>query len=265
MALKIIREPKVYLIASTANVRLPMQQFLADEGLREQPDGLWWNSIHPETLIENAGRVCYMSYGKGRKTNEEFLRNLIDSGHHSVLEHANWSLLITGISRSLSHEFVRHRHFSYSQLSQRYVDSSDVAFILPDEIAANPDLEEHWRRAVWEALTQYKHIEEAIRRKYEGTDIPHTLRIKLARQAARSVLPNATETKMVVTGNARSWREFFEKRGSIHADVEIRRLAVRILQVLEKEAPTIFSDFSINAEGGIDVARKSNGEPASRV
>jgi len=95
-----------------------------------------------------AGRVCYMSYGKGRKTNREFVGHLIEVGHGSVLEHAVWSFLITGVSRSFTHELVRHRHFSYSQLSQRYVNESDSDFIEPDVIAGDPELHAVWCEAV---------------------------------------------------------------------------------------------------------------------
>lgn len=238
--LKIIHKAKVYVLCRPQFDGVSLNHFLTDEGRETQPVYL---AKGAERLIENAGRVCYMSYGKGRKTNEEFLRNLINSGHHSVLEHTNWSILITGISRSLSHEFVRHRHFSYSQLSQRYVDSKDVAFILPPAL-------EGVAKAIWEAscaasLEAYNRIIMAI----DGDDFwegSPTQKRKQVRQIARSVLPNCTETKMVVTGNARAWREFFDKRGTIHAEPEIRRLAVLILAALKNEAPVLFEDYSGN-------------------
>src|SRR3989442_12555439 len=87
-----------------------------------------------------AGRVCYMSYGKGRKTSREFIQHIIDVGHGSVLEHGVWSFLITGVSRSFTHELIRHRHFSYSQLSQPYVNESGSDFVGPDAIAEDPAL-----------------------------------------------------------------------------------------------------------------------------
>jgi thymidylate synthase (FAD) len=250
--MKIIREPKVYLLAKPDFCVKNADTFLLDEERPVVP--AWMGEGDVQALVETAGRICYMSYGKGRKTNEEFVRNIIASEHYSVLEHANWSLIVTGVSRSLSHEFVRHRHFSYSQLSQRYVDSKDVAFVLP------PGLEgvgkAVWERACQEALKAYEDVVGAIDIDDYWNGSPTQVR-KQVRQIARSVLPNATETKFVVTGNARSWREFFEKRGTIHADVEIRRLAVKILEVLKKEAPTIFEDFNVNSEGVIE-----HGKPA---
>lgn len=262
-----IATPKVYLISRPSRTS-DFSRFTQNELGMLLPCPT--NVTASERIVEEAGRVCYMSYGKGRKTNKEFIENIVESGHHSVLEHANWSLLITGVSRSLSHEFVRHRHFSYSQLSQRYVDSSDVAFVEPEAIANDPFLHGPWMRLMEICLDNYRAIEFTMRSKYNdekyGLDAvslaTKTTRTKLARQAARSVLPNATETKMVITGNARAWMHFFEMRGSVHADVEIRRLAVMILEVLKQEAPTIFANYIVK-EGLIDVERKGGREIAS--
>ena len=191
-----------------------------------------------------AGRVCYMSYGKGRKTNREFLAHIIDVGHGSVLEHAVWSFLVTGVSRSLTHELIRHRHFSYSQLSQRYVDESESDFIEPDVIAADPALHLIWCEAVNAARRAYDALVAGLAGQFG--DVPEkTLRRKLARQAARSVLPNATETKIFVTGNARALRHFIELRGSEHADVEIRKVAVATLRLLQVESPSLFGDYTL--------------------
>lgn len=238
--MKIITKPSVYLIARTAFEASGLHQFRADNN---KPFDLY-DAKEPEKLVEIAGRICYMSYGKGRKTNAEFIRNIVASEHFSVLEHANWTLLLTGISRSLSHEFIRHRHFSYSQLSQRYVDSKDVAFVVPPAIEDSLAALDTWQQVCGEALLGYEAIERTLALKAWGATTS-TQKVKLIRQAARSVLPNCTETKMVVTGNARAWREFFDKRGSIHADAEIRRLACAILETLKPEAPTIFEDYAI--------------------
>jgi len=241
--LRIIHEPEVYLIGRPCFDDAEMAHALQD---LEVGPALMFDANSPEKLVEMAGRVCYMSYGKGRKTNAEFIKNLIASGHHSVLEHATWTLLITGVSRSLSHEFVRHRHFSYSQLSQRYVDSSDAAFVEPREIRDDAGLHALWTEAVEAVQAVYEAIEAGIAAKYRyDTGLSATIRTKLARQVARSILPNATETRFVVTGNARAWRHFFDMRGTIHADTEIRKLAVKILEILKPEAPTIFADYDI--------------------
>src|SRR5439155_2206866 len=140
-----------------------------------------------EVLAEMAGRVCYMSYGKGRKTNREFLEHLIDVGHGSVLEHAVWSFVVTGVSRSFTHELIRHRHFSYSQLSQRYVDESDSDFIEPDAIADDPELHAVWRDAVEATRRAYDRLVAGLQDRFTAVE-DRTLRRKLARQAARSVL-----------------------------------------------------------------------------
>ena len=132
--LKIVRDPKVYLVGRQSVDLEAIETFLGDHGVSWQTD----TEIGGEELAEMAGRVCYMSYGKGRKTNREFIGHLVEVGHGSVLEHAVWSFLVTGVSRSFTHELVRHRHFSYSQLSQRYVNESDSDFIEPDVIAAGP-------------------------------------------------------------------------------------------------------------------------------
>jgi thymidylate synthase (FAD) len=214
--------------------------FLADEGVTWQTD----TEVGGERLAEVAGRICYMSYGKGRKTNAEFIGHLIDVGHGSVLEHAVWSFVVTGVSRSFTHELIRHRHFSYSQLSQRYVDESDSDYVEPDVIADDPELHAIWAEAVNAARGAYDALVQRLEARF--TDVPEkTLRRKMARQAARSVLPNATETKIFFTGNARALRHFIELRGSEHAEVEIRKVAVALLRLLQKEAPNLFADYTL--------------------
>lgn len=238
--LKIVREPKVYLVGRQVVDPEVVNEFLADHEVSWQTD----TEVGAEKLAEMAGRVCYMSYGKGRKTNREFVGHIIDVGHGSVLEHGVWSFLITGVSRSFTHELIRHRHFSYSQLSQRYVNESDSNFIEPDVIAADPALHEIWCEAVDATRKAYDRLVEGLQKHYAAvTEV--TLRRKLARQAARSVLPNATETKIFVTGNARALRHFIELRGSEHADVEIRKVAIAMLEILRREAPNLFADYEL--------------------
>jgi len=239
-SLKILREPTVYLIGRQSLDRAEIDRFLGDHGVSWQTD----TEVGGEALAEMAGRVCYMSYGKGRKTNREFLSHIVDVGHGSVLEHAVWSFLVTGVSRSFTHELIRHRHFSYSQLSQRYVDESESPFIEPDVIAADPQLHDTWCEAVNAARAAYDRLAAGLEQRFAAMP-DKTLRRKLARQAARSVLPNATETKIFITGNARALRHFIELRGSEHADVEIRKVAVAMLEILRKESPSLFSDYTL--------------------
>lgn len=238
--LKIVREPKVYLVGRQVVADEEITRFLADEELTWQTD----TEVGAEKLAEIAGRVCYMSYGKGRRTNAEFVGHIIDVGHGSVLEHGVWSFLFTGVSRSFTHELIRHRHFSYSQLSQRYVDESDSDYIEPDVIASDPALHATWCEAVNAARAGYDKLVAGLEAKF--TDVAdRTLRRKMARQAARSVLPNATETKIFVTANARALRHFIELRGSEHAEVEIRKVAVEVLRIMQREAPNMFADYTL--------------------
>ena len=241
--MQIIRQPRVTLLAR--------QEFV-------YPDHIQWQSdsdVPAEVVTEFSGRLCYLSFGEdaglegghktisGRTTNESYLANILKVKHGSVLEHAVWTVLIEGVSRALTHELVRHRAgFGFSQLSQRYVDESNIGFVLPPEIQDGTPAYEVWERSCGESLRAYREILEALAEQI-GDEGSATLRKKRARQAARAVLPNSAETKVVVTGNARSWRHFIEMRGSGSADVEIRRLAVSVLEVLQTEAPNIFGDM----------------------
>lgn len=204
------------------------------------------DSTDGERLAEFAGRLCYMSQGNpaGRST-REYLENIKRQGHGSVLEHANYSLLLEGISRSLTHELVRHRAgFAYSQLSQRYVDESDAAFVVPPAILGDEALVAAWQAQVEAAQAAYVALVERLMERYKWVD-SKVHRRKMAREAARGVLPNSTETKIVVTGNVRAWRTMLELRASEAAEFEIRRMAVAVLRVLQREAPSFFSDFEV--------------------
>jgi thymidylate synthase (FAD) len=152
---------------------------------------------------------------------------------------------ITGISRSLTHELIRHRHFSYSQLSQRYVPERTAAMVEPDVIAEDPELHAKFIAAADAAVEAYTELLTGLEKKF--ADEPSaTLRRKQARQAARAVLPNATETRIVVSGNYRAWRHFIAMRATEAADVEIRALAVECLRQLQKAATNVFDDFTIS-------------------
>ena len=243
--MQIIRQPRVTLLAR--------QQFVYPEHIHWQSD----SEVAGEVVAEFAGRLCYLSFGedaglegghktiRGRTTNEAYLGNILAVKHGSVLEHAVWSLLIEGVSRSLTHELVRHRAgMAFSQLSQRYVDESDIGFVLPPEIEDGSAAFDTWKEACEHSVAAYRallaDLSDAI-----GGEGSATMRKKRARQAARAVLPNSAETKIVVTANARAWRHFIEMRGSESADVEIRRLAIAVLRALHVEAPHIFGDLEI--------------------
>ena len=228
-------EPVVSLLARPAFVE---PAHLAVNRIGDSTDG--------ERLSEFAGRLCYMSQkNPAGRTTRAYLENIKKQGHGSVLEHASYSLLFEGVSRSLTHELVRHRAgFAYSQLSQRYVDEKDASFVVPPAVAGDEALEGAWRSQVDGALASYIGLVEQLMERYSWVaDKVH--RRKMAREAARGVLPNSTETKIVVTANARAWRTMLELRSSEGAELEIRRLAVATLRLLAAEAPGFFSDFEI--------------------
>jgi thymidylate synthase (FAD) len=221
-------QPTAYVVAKTRS-QIPFDHpYWKDQGY----------SSDAQQVMEFAGRMCYQAWGRNNPetaTNSGYLLNILNQNHYSVIEHASISFALEGISRSLSHELVRHRHFSFSQLSQRYVPSQDANYIIPPE--AHDDefvravLSEHFEHSV----DAYDAIEDHLR-EVRG------FKLKQARQIARAVMPNMTETKMVVTGNLRSWIEFLLKRDSAAADVEIRMLASLIGAMLAQEFPNVFAD-----------------------
>ncbi len=200
-----------------------------------------------QALVEFAGRACYQTWSKPNPktaTNSTYLRHIIDVGHFAALEHATVTFYITGLSRSCTHELTRHRHFSYSQLSQRYVPDDDTHVVVPPGIAGDTELEEMFVKAADASRAAYTELLAGLEAKLE--DAPgQRLRHKQARQAARAVLPNSTESRIVVTGNYRAWRHFIAMRASEHADVEMRRLAIACLRQLLEAAPAVFADFEI--------------------
>jgi thymidylate synthase (FAD) len=223
-------------------------QLIARTEFLAPPDVPWSTDADGgPALVEFAGRACYQSWDKPNPrtaTNASYVDHIIDVGHLSVLEHASVSFYITGISRSCTHELIRHRHFSYSQLSQRYVPADNAEVVLPPGLEDDPELQQLFLAAADASRAAYAELLTRLEAKL--ADVPNaTLRRKQARQAARAVLPNATETRIVVTGNYRAWRHFIAMRASEHADVEIRRLAIACLRQLIGVAPGVFADFEI--------------------
>ncbi|MCS7272408.1 MAG: FAD-dependent thymidylate synthase, partial [Gemmataceae bacterium] len=248
--LRLMTNPQVYLLGRQVIDQQVLQRFLSDHGVQWSSD----SEVPAEVLCETAGRVCYMSFARPRPGgNAAYLQHIKESGHGSVLEHAVWNFLVTGVSRSLTHELVRHRAgFSYSQLSQRYVDESTAEYVEPDIIASDPELHQVWMEAIRQAHQAYVRLVELLTArlgdsvfagKWLAPGATLTDRRKAARQAARSVLPNATETKIFVTANARALRHFLELRGSRQAEPEIRKLANRLLELLQQDAPHLFGDY----------------------
>jgi len=225
----ILKAPRITLIARP--------QFIEPTHLPVQWKG---EATGGERLAEFAGRICYMSQGNpAGRTTAEYLENILRQGHGSVFEHAVYVLLIEGISRSCSHELVRHR----------------AAFVMPPAILGDQRLEEEWTRQIEAAQASYVHAVERLMEKYSWVE-DRVHRRKLAREAARSVLPNATEVKIVVSANIRAWRTMLELRLGEGAELEIRRMALGCLQVLSQEAPSFFADFEVYRGGdGTDAGR----------
>ena len=201
-----------------------------------------------QALAEFAGRACYQAWDKhnpATATNKGYLRHILEVGHLAVLEHSTVTMYLTGVSRALAQELVRHRHLSFSQLSPRHMPDGDAPFVEPAVIAEDPELHERFLAATGAALAAYTELLGGLERRI--AHLPNaTLRRKQALQAARSVLPNAFETRLVVTGNYRSWRHFIAMRASEHADVEIREVAIACLRELCRVAGNAFDDFRIS-------------------
>lgn len=238
------------------------QEFALPENFKD----LGWAPLDDdgEDLAEFAGRLCYLSFGegqvdghstvKGRTSQKEYFENILKTKHGSVLEHTVFSFLFEGVSRSFTHELVRHRAgFGFSQLSQRFVDERNVGFVVPPLILSltNKLPYRRWEDCCRQVAADYTalllDLESVV-----GGGSASTAEKKRIREAARSVLNNATETKIVVTANARAWRHFIEMRGSPAADLEMIRLTEEVAFVLKSEASSIFQDVYF-AKTGVEV------------
>lgn len=232
---------KVTLIAKTDIVSFPQniretnfgQYDISEEALSDKD---------ADTLAHFAGRSCYQSWAMPNEktaTNMGYMANILNQQHYSIMEHASATFYIEGVSRNLTHELIRHRHLSYSELSQRYINMEDAVIIIPPAV---DNLKEEWiesasryGRVMADSIDQYNEIVDTLDRA--------GIKGKKAREAARALLPGGTETKIVVTGNHRAWRDMLHKRYSIHADAEICELAIELLRQLRLIAPATYQDF----------------------
>ncbi len=186
----------------------------------------------PEKTVAMAARLCYSSVGIDelnekltREQIEKLVRLVVKSGHHSTVEHINFTFGIEGVSRALTHQLVRHRLASYSQQSQRYVKLGDnFEYITPPSIADDKACKEKFDKLISDIHNLYK---EFLDRGIEAED-------------ARYILPNATETKILVTMNGRELLHFFELRCCNRAQWEIREMAIQMLKLVKKVAPVVF-------------------------
>lgn len=204
------------------------------------------DSMPMEDLIEFGGRACYQSFHKpneATRSNHAYIANIIAQEHESVLEHASVSFYVEGVSRNLLLELERHRHISFSVLSQRFVDGTQARWVAPpaivDEASGAYNLSEETAQMLDEVQYKAKLAYVAVEKELLGRGMTR----KQAREAARAILPGGTETKFLVTGNLRAWRDVLKKRYSVHADAEIRQFAEAVLQLLKHEAPAVFADF----------------------
>jgi thymidylate synthase (FAD) len=196
----------------------------------------------PERAIAAAARLCYAPVGAAElletmsdEAVRKVLKIIVSSGHTSALEHASYTFAIDGVSRALTHQLVRHRLASYNQQSQRYVSYDDEpAFVVPPAVAANPEALKRFKSANATAFSAYRELLDA--------GIPA--------EDARYLLPNAMETKIVVTMNIRELLHFFELRCCKRAQWEIRDLALAMLELAEPTAPYLFMDAGASCRRG---------------
>ena len=194
----------------------------------------------PEKAISSAARLCYspadveqVVSDSGKDDKSAFLEKLIAVGHLSPVEHASFTFAVEGISRACSHQLVRHRLASYSQQSQRYVgEENGFSYIIPPIIKEDNELSAHFEHLMEETDRSYRYIVGKLKEK--GCSI------ESAREDARFVLPNATETKIIVTMNARELLHFFSMRLCNRAQWEIREMAYLMLKLIKPIAPAVF-------------------------
>lgn len=211
----------------------------------------------PEKVVAAAARLCYSSVGVDDlmvdltlEKSRTFVEKLTKMGHESPLEHASFTFAIEGVSRSLLAQITRHRLASYSVQSQRYVRLDQFDYITPPAVQEDPQVLEAFNQAMEEQNKTYKRIAALLKERHiyqlmdQGLDkVRATKRAeKMAIEDARFVLPNACDTKMVVTMNARSLNNFFRHRCCNRAQWEIRALAYEMLRLVQTVSPSLFED-----------------------
>lgn len=229
-------------------VTLIAHTVLTDEAYDVLPRDLEWNegtalwdpaTVAPsDHLAEIAGRECYQSWSRpnpATAANADYLANVIAKQHTSVLAHASFTFRLTDVSRSLTHELIRHRFLAVSELSQRYVNMDQSYTVVPPLFQDNPGAYVLIEAAHRDLIEDYNSLVQSA--------IANGATRKQAREAARCVLPGGTNTAMIVSGNTRAWRDFVIQRNSAHADAEIREVAGEILAVLREYAPNSVQDI----------------------
>lgn len=201
-----------------------------------------------ERNVARAGKLCYspstIEELNNKLTDEEvtrYLEMILGIGHGSILEHSTITFGIEGVSRSLTHQLVRHRvGTNFSQKSQRYVSESDFGYIVPVEIKNDSYANYEFEKVMDDIKRAYNNIANSLQKKYESEGMPSFQAKKKAFENARAVLPNATETKIIVTMNIRSLFNFFKERLCERSQDEIREMALQMWRECMKISPTIF-------------------------
>ncbi len=199
------------------------------------------NTPNPEETIAIAAKLCYSPSDIGSlkrkiaaKDQKGFVKKLMNMGHMSPIEHASFTFAVEGISRACSHQLVRHRLASYSQQSQRYVsEEAGFDYVIPETIKGDEDLEQYFTEFMAKTQKAYNHIVKKLNRK--------GINGEAANQDARFVLPNACETKIMITMNARELLHFFRQRCCSRAQWEIRAMATEMLKLVSVVAPVVFA------------------------
>lgn len=241
-----LKEPQLVLVGNTRSHIAP------NHGVDEYVSNLYpsgWmddeDADIDDALIMFAGQLCYQSFGQQRTphaNSSDYIQRIIESRHFSVLEHVSVSYLFYGVSRSLTHELVRHRHLSFSQVSQRYVNQ--VRFVERPEFQLTPHLHGTFLERIEQTAASYAKLIDYLSSRDEYKSItPLTERRKAVQQVARAILPNETEAPILVTGNLRSWRHFINLRASPFAETEIQRLAHLVFKSLLALYPSSFQDY----------------------
>lgn len=223
-------------------------------------------TLSPGTQLDKiAGQVCYLSFGPNRTTNEraqKYFENIKSSGHGSVLEHSTYSFLFYGISRSLTHELVRHRAgTAFSQTSQRYVDGKVLRFVERAEYQGSDVLHRRFEEGIDSAAERYDLTttlllqEQQVGNAWLAGASKTDLR-KRVQQVTRASLPNETEAPIVFSANTRALRHIIEMRASTHAETEIRGLFFRVFLCMSLMEPILFDDYLVQelADGTYVVA-----------
>jgi thymidylate synthase (FAD) len=219
---------------------------------------LLYHTPNPERAIATAARLCYAPVGASELMEtmsdervQSVLATIMKGGHFSTLEHASFTFAIDGVSRALTHQLVRHRLASFNQQSQRYVKFKDgIEVVKPQTVADNPEMSELFDQAVDTVADAYKKMLDA--------GIPA--------EDARYLLPNATQSKIVVTMNARELYHFFSLRCCNRAQWEIRELAWKMLDLVKPLAPYVFMDAGPSCiREGCHEGKMSCGNPYPKV